>query len=271
MSKYKFEEMIHKIQSDFIKYGSFVHTLSQLDPLSENFKQMEAFALKMKKEQDDHIKYGSFAHTLSQLDPLSESFKQMEAFALKMKKEQDDHIKYGGFTHTLSQLNHLSENLKVEINPSDENYQTYINSENPTSFLLAFVIALSLSISNSLPNTTKKITSSVIFDIAIAITFEYLVKPHIDNLMKNSSNAEPSTTTENLRNFLLNKRITTHPIELLEQPTKKSSIIESLPPQTLITVIPDKTIPKSWLKIKITLDQSEVEGYVLRRYTSPIR
>ena len=30
-------------------------------------------------------------------------------------------------------------------------------------------------------------------------------------------------------------------------------------------------IHKSWLKVKVTLDQSEVEGYVLRRYTSPIK
>ena len=358
MSKYKFEEMIHKIQSDFIKYGSFAHTLSQLDPLSESFKQMEAFALKMKKEQDDHIKYGSFVHTLSKLDPLSENFKQMKAFALKMKKEQDDHIKYGSFVHTLSKLDPLSENFKQmeafalkikkeqddhikyggfahtlsQLDPLSESFKqmeafalkmkkelhSFLennNIQNHLNHLLVSSSSLSVitanlsntfleqysysefieectfasgldddtQISNNKLNTQNNILKlifiNLILPILLGLITNYIYEFHLQPLVQayHSAKSEKEvknhikTNTHFDKSLLVSYRITSKPLALHTSSNLKSPILESISSFTLIQRVEESNLHKSWLKVQVEINGEIIEGYVLRRYTSPIK
>ena len=149
--------------------------------------------------------------------------------------------------------------------------------ENSSSMILCILFSFFISFSSN--QAFNKLSTGVTLDLGLAFIFEYALKPIVDEAIKNTAGQDEcdlKTSTdfsnqETLNTFLSNKRVITNTLDFLELPKKKSSIIENLPPGTLLTVIPDKTIPKSWLKVKITLDQSEVEGYVLRRYTSPIK
>ncbi len=51
MSKYDLEEIIHQMQKDYAKYGSFADTLAKLDPLFKYFKATESLALYLKNTQ----------------------------------------------------------------------------------------------------------------------------------------------------------------------------------------------------------------------------
>ncbi|TCB74218.1 hypothetical protein [Acinetobacter sp. ANC 4177] len=149
--------------------------------------------------------------------------------------------------------------------------------KNYASTLIHILFWIFLSITSS--PIFKKWPVDALFDLSIAFVFEYALKPLADEAIKNDSEKDKCDTKtstdisnqETLNTFLSNKRVITATLNFFELPKKKSSIIENLPPGTLLTVIPDKNIHKSWLKVKVTLDQSEVEGYVLRRYTSPIK
>ncbi len=152
------------------------------------------------------------------------------------------------------------------------------NEEKNSASIITYIM-LSFFISICSSSVFKKLSVDAAFDLTIAFVFEYVVKPLADELIKNDSerancNTEPVANIsdqETLNQFLANKRVVTNTVDFFESPKKKSSIIESLPSGTLLTVISDRTISKSWLKVRITLDQSEVEGYVLRRYTSPVK
>ncbi len=154
---------------------------------------------------------------------------------------------------------------------------TASEEKNYASVITHILFWVFISISSS--PVFKKLSVDAAFDLTIAFVFEYAVKPLVDDFKKNDFDEDKCNTEtapnisdqETLNQFLANKRVVTNTLDFFESPKKKSSIIENLPPGTLITVIPDKTIPKSWLKVKITLDKTEVEGYVLRRYTSPIK
>lgn len=116
-----------------------------------------------------------------------------------------------------------------------------------------------------------KITKDISLDIFISILYDYGLKPYIDEKKHETNNVIDLSKKETLNKFFINKRVVKKSTDLFESPKLKSSIIENLPPGTLLTVLPDATISKSWLKVKITLDQSEVEGYILRRYTTSIK
>ncbi|WP_373882674.1 hypothetical protein ACEQ85_12000 [Acinetobacter pittii] len=157
------------------------------------------------------------------------------------------------------------------------NSTTTTEEKNSASIITHIILWIFISICSS--PVFKKLSVDAAFDLTIAFVFEYVIKPLADELIINDSetancNNEPVANISNqetLNQFLANKRVVTNTIDFFESPKKKSSIIESLPAGTLLTVIPDKTISKSWLKVRITLDQNEVEGYVLRRYTSPVK
>ncbi|TCB52635.1 hypothetical protein E0H80_02000 [Acinetobacter sp. ANC 4779] len=116
-----------------------------------------------------------------------------------------------------------------------------------------------------------KIAKDISLDIIISILYDYGLKPYIEEKKYETDNIIDLSKKETLDKFFINKRVVKNPTDLFEHPKLKSSIIENLPSSTLLTVLPDKTIPKSWLKVKITLNQNEVEGYVLRRNTSTVR
>lgn len=61
MSKYDLEEIIHQMQKDYAKYGSFADTLAKLDPLFKYFKATESLALYLKNTQKN-------LHNVWQLD-----------------------------------------------------------------------------------------------------------------------------------------------------------------------------------------------------------
>ncbi len=173
------------------------------------------------------------------------------------------------------------ESANVPITPNKDNLtvsSTTTTEENSSaSIIISIMFSIFINICSS--SVFKKLSVDAAFDLTIAFVFEYAVKPLVDELIKNDSerancNTEPVANISNqetLNQFLANKRVVINTVDFFESPKKKSSIIESLPSGTLLTVIPDKTISKSWLKVRITLDQSEIEGYVLRRYTSPVK
>lgn len=173
------------------------------------------------------------------------------------------------------------ESANVPTTPNKDNLAvsstTTTEEKNSASIITHIMLWIFISICSN--PVFKKLSVDAAFDLTIAFVFEYAVKPLVDELIKNDSERANCNTApvanisnqETLNQFLANKRVVTNTVDFFESPKKKSSIIESLPSGTLLTVIPDKTISKSWLKVRITLDQSEVEGYVLRRYTSPVK
>ena len=173
------------------------------------------------------------------------------------------------------------ESASVPTPPNKDNLtvsSTTTTEENNSASIITSIM-FSIFISICFSQVFKKLSVDAAFDLTIAFVFEYAIKPLADELIKNDSQTANCnnelvaniSNQEALNKFLANKRVVTNTIDFFESPKKKSSIIESLPSGTLLTVIPDKTISKSWLKVRITLDQSEIEGYVLRRYTSPVK
>ncbi|WP_374663334.1 hypothetical protein [Acinetobacter sp.] len=170
----------------------------------------------------------------------------------------------GTYTHKsfIVETVRVSDEVKVEPNLSPTT-----STDNLQKLLRVMLVLLALFNNSELGKTAKDISTGLF----ASILYDYGVKPYIENLKPDTQKQSDISNIESLRKFLTNKRVTKHRTDLFESPQLKSSIIENLPPGTMLTFVPDKTIPKSWLKVKITLDQSDVEGYVLRRYTAQIR
>ena len=68
-----------------------------------------------------------------------------------------------------------------------------------------------------------------------------------------------------------NSRITTKTIPLYFNPHLKSDLIENLEQYKFLETIFEPDLHKSWLKVRTEIRGEILEGYVLRRYTSPIK
>lgn len=73
------------------------------------------------------------------------------------------------------------------------------------------------------------------------------------------------------KNDFKNSRITTEPVSLHSNPKINSELIEILEPYKFLEIIYEPDLHKSWLKVRTEINGEILEGYILRRYTSPIK
>ena len=58
---------------------------------------------------------------------------------------------------------------------------------------------------------------------------------------------------------------------MYQEPKINSEIIENLEPYKFLIIVEEPDLHKSWLKVQVEINDEILEGYVLRRYTSPIK
>ena len=73
------------------------------------------------------------------------------------------------------------------------------------------------------------------------------------------------------KNDFKNSRITIKAESLYQEPKINSEIIENLEPYKFLIIVEEPDLHKSWLKVQVEINDEILEGYVLRRYTSPIK
>ena len=294
MSKYDLEEIIHQMQKDYAKYGSFADTLAKLDPLSEHFKQTEAAVLKMVQMQKSYPKYGSFADTLAKLNPLFKYFKATESLALYLKNTQKN-------LHNVWQLDstqhHLAQVVAANTNLASisSTFSEALINQCPYPNRYTEIIEESIGIADKVIDTgtsknANQLNSNSLFLNTIFISIYILAinaQVPLDQLLVTlaqnflnstlffylQSNYELSQKSLNGidRNFFRNARITTQQESLYTSPHIKHDVIETLEQHKFLEVLHEPNLHKSWLKVRVEIDGEILEGYVLRRYTSTIK
>jgi hypothetical protein len=105
------------------------------------------------------------------------------------------------------------------------------------------------------------------------IAFEFYIKPKIEQHFT-PQEVQKTVKCEIIKNdlsSLYGQRITIKDVNLRIEPKQSAELIETIEPATLLHIIDEPNLHKSWLKVEIQRNGDVIQGYLLRRYTSVIK
>ena len=151
--------------------------------------------------------------------------------------------------------------------------------EEEVSFNDTAIIPISQNNRATLNNFTIILLVSVILPIFLGLITNYIYEFYLQPLAQEHHSAKSEKEVKNHikththfdKSLLTSYRITSKPLALYTSSNLKSPILEHISSFTLIQRVEESNLHKSWLKVRVEINGEIVEGYVLRRYTSPIK
>ncbi|MBH2029116.1 MAG: hypothetical protein I8H74_01335 [Moraxellaceae bacterium] len=151
-------------------------------------------------------------------------------------------------------------NISNEIIDTSHSHQTqHLNDQ--SLFINTFFLSIYILVAHAqVPLDQLLVTLAQNF-LNSALFFYFQSKYEVAKSSPNSIN----------KNDFKNSRITTESVSLHSNPKINSELIEILEPYKFLEIIYEPDLNKSWLKVRAEINGEILEGYILRRYTSPIK
>ncbi|MBJ8418762.1 hypothetical protein [Acinetobacter courvalinii] len=114
---------------------------------------------------------------------------------------------------------------------------------------------------------------AALFDQAQNILYEFVIKPKVESYFTQQQ-IQKTVKCEIIKNdlsSLYGQRITITDVNLRIEPKQSAELIEAIEPATLLHIIDEPNLHKSWLKVEIQRNGDVIQGYLLRRYTRVIK
>ncbi len=205
-----------------------------------------------------------------QNSPATKVMREMQdSPAMKMMREIQNSPAFNEIHITLKSIqssNTYFEIIEDSIGISDEaidtNNSKNINQLNSESLFINTILLSICILSINTQVSLDQILVNLAQNLLNSTLFFYLQSKY--EIAKISSNGID-------KNDFKNSRITTKSVSFHFNPQINSELIETLEPYKFLEIIYEPDLHKSWLKVRVAINGEILEGYVLRRYTSPIK